>query len=280
LTECLVHYARQDKVGVLTLLNPPVNALSLAVRAELLSVLDRANEDGGVRALVLKGAGRGFSAGGDVREFGTPAVTASPRLTWDVHPAIEALSKPIVAAMHGFAIGGGLETALACHDRVAAADTIIALPEVTLGVIPLSGTQRLPRVVSLSRSLEVILTGAKFRADTFASERLFGRIVTDTSELDLAAHSLALQIADDGPPFPLVRRLPILTAASDWQLILGATEAGLDREAPSTACCRALEAVVAALEASEFDQGLSSANAMCEELLNSDRVKRLAQRFT
>jgi enoyl-CoA hydratase len=275
----LIHFERHEHVAVLTLQHPPVNAFSLPVRGALLLALERAERDTRTRAIVLKGSGRGFSAGGDIREFGTPAVTATPRLTWDVHPAIEVSKKPIVAALHGFAMGGGLETALACHQRVAAADTIVALPEVTLGVIPLSATQRLPRLLSIERTLEVILTGAKFRADAFVAERLFDQLVPRMGALDDAARSLALRVAASGPPYPLVRNLPVTTAHAHAEQILTDARVRLEREAAPPAHLQAVAAIAEAVGSNDFDVGMRAANAICELLLASDDAKQSARRF-
>ena len=275
----LVSYDRHEDVLVLTLQRPPVNALSLALRGALLSALERADHDERVRAVVLRGAGRGFSAGGDIREFGTPAVTATPRLTSDVHPAIETSKKPIVAALHGYAIGGGLETALACHERVATVDTLIALPEVTLGVIPPSGTQRLPRVVSMTRALEIILTGTQFRADAFAHEPLFSQLVPDLKTLGVIARSRALRMAEVGGPFPLVRRLPVMGAPSDVNRILMDTMASLELDVANSIRYRAVVAVAAAARSCDFDIGMSEANGICEELLRSVEATKSTPRL-
>jgi enoyl-CoA hydratase len=147
-----VTYRVENGVSVVTIEHPPVNGLGHSVRHGLKTAFDTARIDGRVGAIVLTGAGRGFSAGGDIREFGTLAATAAPALSLDVHPVIEGSEKPVVAAIHGFAIGGGLETALVCHYRIVAADARIGLPELKLGVIPLSGTQRLPRVLGMDNA--------------------------------------------------------------------------------------------------------------------------------
>jgi enoyl-CoA hydratase/carnithine racemase len=283
-TDLVVSYECRESVAQITMNCPPVNALGLAVRQGLVTALHRAAQDGEARAVVLAGSGRCFSAGGDIREFGTPAVFSAPRLTLDVQPAIERMPKPVVAAIHGFALGGGLETAMACHFRAAAADALIALPEVTLGVIPISGTQRLPRLIPLERAIDLILTGAKRRAADFADTSLFDVIVAGQgggteghAALHEAARSFALAAAAQGPPYPRASSRAVATVQS--QEVLAAASAQLDREAASGAQRQALAAIAAAVNSADFAAGLREANAICEILLASDQVRASATRF-
>ncbi len=150
---------RHGPVLVLSLNNPPVNGLGLALRTGISNALDQAEADDTVTAVVIKGAGRMFSAGADITEFGTPRSLADPNLP-SVCLRIENSKKPVVAAIHGVAAGGGLETALSCHYRVASAKTRLGLPEVTLGIIPgAGGTQRLPRLTGVDAALKLITSG-------------------------------------------------------------------------------------------------------------------------
>jgi enoyl-CoA hydratase len=166
--------ARVDgSVYLITLDNPPVNGLSYAVRVGLCELLESARQSPDIRAVVIHGAGRCFSAGGDIREIGMAVGMVAPGLSSHVHPAIERCGKPVIAALHGLAFGGGLETALACNYRIACADTRIALPEVGLGIIPLSATQRLPRLIGLRGALEMIIGG---REQVAADLRSGGRL--------------------------------------------------------------------------------------------------------
>lgn len=150
---------RQGQVLVLSLNNPPVNGLGLALRTGISKALDEAEADDAISAVVIKGAGRMFCAGADITEFGTPKSLAEPNLP-SVCLRIENSNKPVVAAIHGVAAGGGLEVALSCHYRVAATKTRLGLPEVTLGIIPgAGGTQRLPRLTGVETALKLITSG-------------------------------------------------------------------------------------------------------------------------
>jgi enoyl-CoA hydratase len=204
-----VEYHVENDVAVVAMSHPPVNGLGLGVRRGLVAAFEVARCDPQVRAIVLKGSGRGFSAGGDIREFGTSAAASIPALSLHVHPVIEASEKPVVAAIHGFAIGGGLETALVCHYRLVANNAQIGLPECKLGVIPLSGTQRLPRVLGFARSIEFILGAQIVAASTFAETALFDRIVEGDEQRVLR---LAIELAREkigSAALPLIRRLPL-----------------------------------------------------------------------
>src|SRR5882762_193647 len=172
-------------VAVLTITNPPVNAMSMAVRADLLAAVQAAAADTGVKALVLIGAGGKFIPGADIREFGKPITGPSGR---DVIAALEACTKPVVAALDGNALGGGLEIALGCHWRVATPDCKLGLPEVNIGLIPgAGGTQRLPRLVGAAKALEMITTGKAIGAVEAAEIGVLDQVVDG----DLLAGALA-----------------------------------------------------------------------------------------
>jgi len=157
-----VRLLRKRDVGVIEIDNPPVNALSRAVREGLLEALSRAAGDSRIRGIVLAAKGRQFIAGADLRELTKPP---SEPLLPEVVAALDASDKPIVAAVGGAAFGGGLEVALACHRRVAAESARFGFPEVNLGLLPgAGGTQRLPRVVGAEAALEIICGGAPFGA--------------------------------------------------------------------------------------------------------------------
>src|SRR6478752_1517561 len=158
----LVSTSVQDGVGIITINNPPVNALSPGVPEGIRAAVDRFTQDKTVRAIVLIGGGRTFIAGADIKEFGK--ITSGQKR--DVSPirnmlvALESCSKPVVAAIHGTAFGGGLETALVCHYRVAAPSAQVGQPEVKLGLIPgAGGTQRLPRLAGAAKAAEMCAGG-------------------------------------------------------------------------------------------------------------------------
>ncbi|MEX3959371.1 enoyl-CoA hydratase-related protein [Trinickia sp. EG282A] len=265
----------EDEVAIVTMSHPPVNGLGLRVRCGLVAAFEAARRDARVRAIVLNGGGRGFSAGGDIREFGTPAATASPALSLHVHPVIEASDKPVIAAIHGFAIGGGLETALVCHYRVVAGDSKIGLPECKLGVIPLSGTQRLPRVLGLAHSIQFILDGRIVPARTFRDTKLFDRVV-EADEREVLCVALELAREKMGTTsLPLIRRLPF--PPCDWVQVVAEARARLaNSDAIESEC---LNAIAAAAESSDFDSGMAAARAIYDRLVASDEVSRQRDHF-
>jgi 3-hydroxyacyl-CoA dehydrogenase len=159
----LANWSVQGTIASLTVNNPPVNAISQPVRAALLAGVKRAEADPSIGALVIACTGRTFFAGADLREFGKPST--EPFLT-EVVDTIEGAAKPVVAAIHGTALGGGLEIAMACHYRVADVGSRLALPEVKLGLMPgARGTQHLPRLVGVEKALEIIALGNPISAD-------------------------------------------------------------------------------------------------------------------
>ena len=188
-------------VAIVTIANPPVNALSHGVRAALQDVLVRAGGDAAVSAIVIACAGRTFVAGADIAEFGKPP--REPVLT-NVIATIEAIGKPIVAALHGTPLGGGLELALACHFRVAAPGTRLGLPEIKLGIIPgAGGTQRLPRLVGMDKAMAMILSGEPIGAAEAHDAGLVDDVVT--GDLLTAAVAFARRAAAERRPLRLVR---------------------------------------------------------------------------
>lgn len=174
-----VRLERDGDVGVIVIDNPPINAGSSAVRSGLLQAIQQVQADSGLRAAVLIGAGKTFIAGSDMRESDQPL--AEPQLP-AVITAIETCTKPVVAALHGGALGGGFELALGCDARVAASDTVVGLPEVTLGMIPgAGGTQRLPRIVGVARAITMVCSGERVSA----AEALIAGLVDAVAEDDL-----------------------------------------------------------------------------------------------
>ncbi len=200
-------YEVRASTAVITMDHPPVNGLGAALRSGLVDALDRALADPAVTAIVLAGNARAFSGGADVKEFGTPQAAAEPRLPV-VISALEDSSKPVVAAIAGICMGGGLELALGAHYRVTRADAQIALPEVKLGLLPgAGGTQRLPRLIGLEAALNMIVSGATVPASRLKDTALFDEVV-DGDPVD-AAVALAARVVADKLPLKRARDLKV-----------------------------------------------------------------------
>jgi enoyl-CoA hydratase/carnithine racemase len=199
-----IRYEVSDAIATVTLNRPDVhNAMNETMRRELTRCFDALATDDTVKVVVVTGAGpRAFSAGADIREFVAPLVPVQfreQRRRVDFRQAMERCGQPILAAMNGFAFGGGLELALACDIRIAAADVQMGLTEINLAIIPGGGgTQRLPRLIGRGKALEMILTGARIPADEALSIGLVERVVP-TGEALKAATELARVIAAKAP---------------------------------------------------------------------------------
>lgn len=193
-----VDFDMHGAVAVIAFEHPPGNILGFALRRDLGAALSRAAGDPNIKAIVLTGQGGLFSEGIDVREVGTPGAEREPTLRHLV-AALEAIEKPVVAAIQGACLGGGLELALACHHRVAATTAILGLPEITLGLLPgAGGTQRLPRLVGIEKALNLILSGEPVLAERFADTPLLDRTTKDdpvSNAIDLAASLVARHAA-------------------------------------------------------------------------------------
>jgi 3-hydroxyacyl-CoA dehydrogenase len=264
----------RDGIAVLRLDNPPVHALGHALRARIVAQLAAAQDDPAVRGIVLTGDAKAFSAGADVGEFGTSLQFEEPILR-SVLAAVETSRKPVVAAIGGLALGGGLELALACHDRVARDTARIGLPEITLGLIPGSGgTQRLPQLVGVDTALAMILGGQPQTAAQLAGSGLFSEVVggdpTDTAVRRAAA--LAAQEA------PLPRARDRRLDPSAVQAAVDAQRAKLNaRQRLQPAYTAALDAVAAA--ALPFDEGLARERALFLPLVGSSAAQALRHQF-
>jgi 3-hydroxyacyl-CoA dehydrogenase len=197
----LVDLHHDDNIGVIVIDNPPVNALKNAVRSGLTEALVRAREDASIEAVVITCAGRTFIAGADISEFGKPP---QPPTTIDVITAIESMPKPVIAAMHGTALGGGLEVALGCHYRIAVPSAKLGLPEIKLGLMPgAGGTQRLPRLVGIEKALDMIVTGEQVTASEALDAGLIDMIVV--GDLAAAAVAYARRVVNEKRPLPRAR---------------------------------------------------------------------------
>ena len=201
----VVSVETRDNLAIVTIDNPPVNALSHAVRAGIVNALDEA-EDAGADAIVLCCAGRTFVAGADIREFGKP-----PQPPWlpEVIARIEACGYPVVAALHGTTLGGGLELALGCHYRIAVPTARVGLPEVLLGILPgAGGTQRLPRLVGAERALDMMISGKPVNAVEAARAGVVDRLA-ESGDLLGEAMAFAHELASGGEPPRLIRDLSV-----------------------------------------------------------------------
>ena len=194
---------REGAVTVIRFGEPPVNSLGRQTRAELAAAIAGAIQDPAVSAIVLAGNNGLFSAGADIREFGTPAMLAAPNLA-DLISLVESSPKPVIAAIDGTCLGGGLELSLGCHYRLASTTAKLGLPEVKIGLLPgAGGTQRLPRLIGVENALNVILGGEPVPAKLFAGTPLLSQLVD--GDLLAAAVSFA---AARGTDHQAGKRLP------------------------------------------------------------------------
>ncbi len=199
-------YVVEDGIGIVTLDSPPVNALSAGVRDGIAAAMPKALGDPAVRAIVLICAGRTFIAGADISEFGKPPQGAS---LLEVLEQMENSSKPLVAAIHGTALGGGLEVALTCNYRVAVPSAKLGLPEVKLGLLPgAGGTQRLPRIVGAAKALEMVTSGTPVSAKVALDTGLVDELVEE-GNLRQGAISFARKVVAEGRPLKKVRDLKV-----------------------------------------------------------------------
>jgi 3-hydroxyacyl-CoA dehydrogenase len=269
-----VDISTRGRVAVLTVDNPPVNALSQHVRKGLHDGIKQATADGAVQAIVIACAGRTFIAGADITEFGKPPAEPSLHSVLDL---IEGSPKPVVAAVHGTALGGGLEVTLACHYRVAVKAARFGLPEVKLGILPgAGGTQRLPRVVGVEKGLSMMVSGDPIGADEALKAGLIDEIVD--GDLAAAGVTFAEKVLNEKRPLRKIRDLDDKLAA-----VRGKPEVFANFRksiARQTRGFRAPENIVKAVEAAvslPFDQGLKRERELFVELLNSPESK--AQRY-
>ncbi|GMR24056.1 MAG: 3-hydroxyacyl-CoA dehydrogenase NAD-binding domain-containing protein [Acidobacteriota bacterium] len=260
-----VTVTRSSPIRVLSIDNPPVNGLGAAVRRALAEELAQALADADVDAIVIAGQGRMFCAGADIREFGQEPPPDTPELL-DVIDAVEASTKPVVAAIHGVAAGGGLELALGCHARVASSDARVGLPEVTLGIIPgAGGTQRLPRLIGVKAALELIVSGKLIPAPKAKELGFIDELVNPSSDVVDAAVTHAKTIT---------------TPRRSSEGELGTDEAVFDAVKKSIAKkARGFEAPYAAIEAVRAATELETREGFAKEreiflgLLSSDQAR-------
>ncbi len=250
-------YQVHGDVAVITLNNPPVNGMSLDTRRALVAGMAQAQADAAVKAIVLTGHGKAFSGGADVREFGSPKAFQEPNLL-SVIDCVENSSKPVVAAIHSVAMGGGLELAMGCHYRMAAPGTSISMPEVKLGLIPgAGGTQRLPRALGVEPALNLIVSGEPVKSEMLAmlpGQKLFDQMATSPQSLMDEALAFAREVSTVRP-LPKVRDLPCKHPMGDayFQFARNMVK-GMSKHYPAPPL--ALDAVEMATK-KKFDEGMA-----------------------
>ncbi len=272
-------YQVHGDVAVITLNNPPVNGLGLATRQGIADGMAQANADAAVKAIVITGAGKAFSGGADIKEFGSPKALQEPNLL-SVISVLEKSSKPVVAALHTVAMGGGLELALGCHYRIAAPGTAIALPEVKLGLIPgAGGTQRLPRVLGVEPALNMIVSGEPVKSEMLAmlpGQKLFDKLSASAESLAEEALAFARSVADVRP-LPLVRNLPCKHSLGDayFQFARNMVK-GMSKNYPAPAKC---VDVVEAATKKKFEDGMAYERELFINLMLTAESKALRHIF-
>ncbi|HEY1240050.1 MAG TPA: 3-hydroxyacyl-CoA dehydrogenase NAD-binding domain-containing protein [Bryobacteraceae bacterium] len=272
----LVKLSVQDGVGIVTIDNPPVNALSPGVPEGLVASIQAAVQNSAVRAVVVIGAGRTFIAGADIREFGKIVAGTRPRLTLlPLLLAIEDCPKPVIMAIHGTAFGGGLETAMAGHYRVIAPAAQVGQPEVKLGIIPgAGGTQRLPRLAGVAKALEMCAFGEPVSAREALAAGIADRIV----EGDLLAGAIAFAREVAGRPIPKARERNEKLGDFDSQVFASAREQARKTKRGQTAPLAAIDAVEASTQLA-FDDGCRREAELFNQCLFSTQSKALIHAF-
>src|SRR5712691_1057014 len=271
----LVRFEKVDGIGVITVDNPPVNALSPGVPEGIIAAVDKGNADSAVGAMVMIGAGRSFIAGADIRQFGkAPSTPPTGRRPYDV---LDQSPKPVVAAIHGYALGGGLEIALACHYRVAVPSAKVGLPEVQIGLLPgAGGTQRLPRLIGPKAALEMITSGRHVPAEEAHKLGVIDEVAPG-SDLKGAAVAFARRVADTRP-LPRIRDKNDRLAEGTPALFEGARKAIARRARNQHAPYACIEAVEAA-STLPFDAGCALERKLFDQQVASGESRALRYAF-
>jgi 3-hydroxyacyl-CoA dehydrogenase len=267
-------YELNGHTAVITMSSPPVNGLGFDLRREIVEGLARAEADAKVKSVVLIGSPRAFSGGADIREFGTPKSTAEPNLNTVVR-IVESAGKPVVAAISGACMGGGLELAMACHYRVAAKGAQIALPEVKLGLMPgAGGTQRLPRLIGAEAALNMIVSGETVPSEKLAGTALFDRLIDG----DLLAGALAFAgTIADSRPLKRARDIKInLPNAEGFFQFARNTVGVLAKNYPAPLKC--IDAVAASVSL-PFDEAVRLERELFLQLMQSPESRALRHAF-
>jgi 3-hydroxyacyl-CoA dehydrogenase len=270
-------YEVRGQVAVITLNNPPVNGLGHATRLAVAEGVEQAENDPAIKAIVITGAGKAFSGGADIREFGSPKALAEPNLG-SLITRVESCTKPVVAAIHSVAMGGGLELALGCHYRVTAPGAKIALPEVKLGLLPgAGGTQRLPRALGVEPALNMIVSGEPVVSEQLAQvpgQVLFQKLI-DGDLID-GAVQFAMEIADKRP-LPRVRDIKAQhPEAQAYFQFARNTVGAMSKNFPAPLQC--VETVANAVSM-KFEDGMRAEREAFQQLMLTPESKALRHAF-
>jgi 3-hydroxyacyl-CoA dehydrogenase len=269
----VVRLEKDGDIGVIIVNYPPVNALGPGVSEGIIECLNAANADPLIKAMVLMGDGRSFIAGADIRGFDANRKrTAVGERTYDV---MDRSAKPVVAAIHGYALGGGLENAMGCHYRIAVPSAKVGLPEVLIGILPGGGgTQRLPRLVGVQTALEMIVSGRHVPAPEAATLGILDEVLPEGADLRQSAVAYARKIADIRP-LPRVRDKE---CKADPQ-VFEAMRKSIARRARNQKAPYNCIAAVEAAATLPFDQGMLRESELFQELVNADEAKALRYAF-
>ena len=271
-----IHETRRGGVLVLTVDNPPVNALDREVLESLAAAVERAAADGSVGAIVLAGAGKNFIAGADISLFPRIAAGEIPPVPWqDYLNRIEACPKPLIAAIQGAALGGGLETAMACHYRIAARTAQLGQPEVNLGLIPgAGGTQRLPRLAGVGKAMEMCAFGEPLGAGAALEAGIVDRVV-DGDPLEAA-----VEFALSSPPVRRTRdRSERLCSPEEAESLADFFRQSARQRMPHQKAPEAAVEAVAAAARLPFEEGLAAERRLFEQCLHGEQAKALIHVF-
>jgi 3-hydroxyacyl-CoA dehydrogenase len=269
----VVRLEKDGEIGVIIVNYPPVNALGPGVSEGIIESLNEANTDPAIKAMVLIGDGRSFIAGADIRGFGTGRKRAPiGERTYDV---LDASPKLVVAAIHGFALGGGLENAMACHYRIAVPSAKVGLPEVLIGILPGGGgTQRLPRLVGVKTALEMITSGRHVPAPEAATLGIIDEVLPEGANLRDAAVAYASKVADVRP-LPRVRDKTVTAEPG----VFDAIRKSIARKARNQKAPYHCIAAVEAASTLPFDQGIQREAELFAELETAEEAKALRYAF-
>lgn len=269
------NYEIKNRVAVVTLNNPPVNGLGYDLRVSIVNSINKALQDDKVDAIILTGSEKAFSGGADIKEFGTTKAITEPHLQ-SVIRVIESSSKPVIAAIQGVCMGGGMELALGCHYRVAHPKASLALPEIKLGLIPgAGGTQRMPRVIGVENALNFILSGDPQIAASFKGTPLLDALIED--DFLNSAILFANQIVADKKPLKKIRDIRIDYPSHEGFLQF-CRNTVKSVAAPYPAAQKVIDAISAAITL-PFDKGIIKEREFFLELMNTSVSRAMRYAF-